>query len=39
MISITIDGNPIPWKRAGDRVIGRKVIHYDQQKVEKEQIR
>jgi Holliday junction resolvase RusA-like endonuclease len=39
MISITIDGNPIPWKRAGDKVIGGRVIHYDRQKKEKEQIR
>lgn len=39
MLSITIDGRPIPWKRAGERHVNGKVIHYDRQAVEKEQVR
>lgn len=39
MISIDIDGNPIPWKRVGQRNLGSYVISYDRQKPEKEKIR
>jgi Holliday junction resolvase RusA-like endonuclease len=37
MIILTIDGDPIPWKRAG--VNWKNKTFYDQQKKEKEQVR
>jgi Holliday junction resolvase RusA-like endonuclease len=39
MITLDIDGEPIPWKRAGRRSISGKIIVYDRQAKEKEQTR
>jgi len=39
MKELCIEGNPIPWKRAGRRRIGADIITYDRQLKEKEQIR
>lgn len=39
MISINIDGKPIPWKRPGRKNICNKIIVYDKQAKEKEQVR
>ena len=39
MLLINIAGNPIPWKRTGQRVIANSVINYDRQKLEKERTR
>ena len=39
MVELYIEGNPIPWKRAGRRRINGDVITYDRQLKEKEKIR
>ena len=39
MISLDIDGEPIPWKRAGQKRLRNYVINYDTQKKDKERIR
>jgi Holliday junction resolvase RusA-like endonuclease len=39
MISIKIDGHPIPWKRPAHKKIREEVIVFDKQKKEKEHVR
>lgn len=39
MISINIFGHPISWKRPSHRILNGKVIVYDTQKKEKDQVR
>lgn len=38
MITLQIDGKPIPWKRVGNRVVQGQVYSYDKQKQEKQKV-